>query len=150
MLFIKYKPINHITRFSIPVFNSVGTIKCIGWSTMRKKEDKYDFRAFGLAIKEARLKRGLTREQVGALIEIDPRYLTNIENKGQHPSIQVLYDLVSLLHVSVDEFFLPANNLVKSTRRLQIEKYMDSFTDKELSLMESLASGINEARNIED
>ena len=51
---------------------------------MRKKEDKYDFRAFGLAIKEARLKRGLTREQVGALIEIDPRYLTNIENKGQH------------------------------------------------------------------
>ena len=117
---------------------------------MRKKEDKYDFRAFGLAIKGARLKRGLTREQVGALIEIDPRYLTNIENKGQHPSIQVLYDLVSLLHVSVDEFFLPANNLVKSTRRLQIEKYMDSFTDKELSLMESLASGINEARNIED
>ncbi|EQB4798098.1 helix-turn-helix domain-containing protein [Enterococcus faecalis] len=117
---------------------------------MRKKEDKYDFRAFGLAIKEARLKRGLTREQVGALIEIDPRYLTNIENKGQHPSIQVLYDLVSLLHVSVDEFFLPANNLVKSTRRLQIEKYMDSFTDKELSLMESLANGINEARNIED
>ena len=48
-----------------------------------QKEDKYDFRAFGLAIKEARLKRGLTREQVGALIEIDPRYLTNIENKGQ-------------------------------------------------------------------
>ena len=117
---------------------------------MRKKEDKYDFRAFGLAIKEARKKQGLTREQVGAKIEIDPRYLTNIENKGQHPSIQVLYDLVSLLHVSVDEFFLPANNLVKSTRRLQIEKYMDSFTDKELSLMESLASGINEARNIED
>lgn len=49
----------------------------------------------------------------------------------------------------IDEFFLPANNLVKSTRRLQIEKYMDSFTDKELSLMEALAKGINEARNIE-
>lgn len=27
---------------------------------MRKKEDKYDFRAVGLAIKEARMKRGLT------------------------------------------------------------------------------------------
>ena len=92
---------------------------------MRKKEDKYDFRAFSLAIKEARLKRGLTREQVGALIEIDPRYLTNIENKGQHPSIQVLYDLVSLLHVSVDEFFLPANNLVKSTtKRNKKNRYM--------------------------
>lgn len=31
---------------------------------MRKKEDKYDFRALGLAIKEARKKQGLTREQV--------------------------------------------------------------------------------------
>ena len=30
---------------------------------MRKIEDKYDFRAFGLAIKEARKKQGLTREQ---------------------------------------------------------------------------------------
>lgn len=80
---------------------------------MRKKEDKYDFRAFGLAIKEARKKQGLTREQVGAMIEIDPRYLTNIENKGQHPSLQVLYDLVSLLNVSVDEFFLSSDSLAK-------------------------------------
>lgn len=109
---------------------------------MRKKEDKYDFKAFGLAIKEARKKQGLTREQVGAIIEIDPRYLTNIENKGQHPSLQVLYDLVSLLNVSVDEFFLPAADLAKSTRRRQIEKQMDGFTEKELMLMDALANGI--------
>lgn len=113
---------------------------------MRKKEDKYDFKAFGLAIKEARKKQGLTREQVGAMIEIDPRYLTNIENKGQHPSLQVLYDLVSLLNVSVDEFFLPAADLAKSTRRRQIEKQMDSFTEKELMLMDALANGICKSR----
>ena len=88
---------------------------------MRKTEDKYDFRAFGLAIKAARMKQGLTREQVGAKIEIDPRYLTNIENKGQHPSLQVFYDLVTLLNVSVDEIFLPTSDKVKSTRRRQLE-----------------------------
>lgn len=69
-------------------------------------------------------------------------YLTNIENKGQHPSLQVLYDLVSLLNVSFDEFFLPAADLAKSTRRRQIEKQMDSFTDKELMHIEALANGI--------
>ena len=99
---------------------------------MRKKEDKYDFRAFGLAIKEARKKQGLTREQVGAMIEIDPRYLTNIENKGQHPSLQVLYDLVSLLNVSVDEFFLSSDSLAKSSRRRQLESKIDNFTDADL------------------
>jgi transcriptional regulator len=65
-------------------------------------------------------------------------------------SIQVLYDLVSLLDVSVDEFFLPRNDLVKSTRRLQVEKLLDNFTDKELSLIEALDNGIKEVRSIKD
>ena len=100
----------------------------------------------GLAIKEARKKQGLTREQVGAMIEIDPRYLTNIENKGQHPSLQVLYDLVSLLNVSVDEFFLPASSQVKSTKRRQLENKIDNFTDADLVIMESVADGIVKSR----
>ena len=113
---------------------------------MHKKEDKYDFRAFGLAIKEARMKQGLTREQVGSLIEIDPRYLTNIENKGQHPSLQVFYDLVSLLNVSVDEFFLPVSDLEKSTRRRQLEKQLDNLNDIDLIIMENVADGIIKAK----
>lgn len=117
---------------------------------MRKKEDKYDFRAFGLAIKEARKKQGLTREQVGAMIEIDPRYLNNIENKGQHPSLQVLYDLVSLLNVSVDEFFLSSDSLVKSSRRRQLESKIDNFTDADLVIMESVADGIMKYKRMEE
>lgn len=117
---------------------------------MRKSEDKYDFRAFGLAIKAARMKQGLTREQVGAKIEIDPRYLTNIENKGQHPSLQVFYDLVTLLNVSVDEYFLPSADLAKSTRRRQVEKQLDTLNDKELLLIEALAKGIQEMKKAEE
>ena len=117
---------------------------------MRKKEDKYDFRAFGLAIKSARKKQNLTREQVGAMIEIDPRYLTNIENKGQHPSLQVLYDLVSLLNVSVDEFFLSSDSLVKSSRRRQLESKIDNFTDADLVIMESVADGIMKYKRMEE
>ena len=117
---------------------------------MRKKEDKYDFRAFGLSIKEARKKQGLTREQVGAMIEIDPRYLTNIENKGQHPILQVLYDLVSLLNVSVDEFFLSSDSLAKSSRRRQLESKIDNFTDADLVILESVADGIVKYKEMED
>ena len=115
---------------------------------MRKKEDKYDFRAFGLAIKAARMKQGLTREQVGAMIEIDPRYLTNIENKGQHPSLQVFYDLVTLLNVSVDEIFLPTSDKVKSTRRRQLEQQLDTFDDKDMVVMESVAAGIIKSKEV--
>ena len=115
---------------------------------MRKTEDKYDFRAFGLAIKASRMKQGLTREQVGAKIEIDPRYLTNIENKGQHPSLQVFYDLVTLLNVSVDEIFLPTSDKVKSTRRRQLEQQLDTFDDKDMVVMESVAAGIIKSKEV--
>ena len=117
---------------------------------MRKKEDKYDFRAFGLAIKEARMKQGLTREQVGDLIEIDPRYMKNIEIKGQHPSLKVFYDLVHLLNVSADAFFLPASDLVKSTRRMQLERQLDNLSDKDLVIIESVADGIIKSKEVED
>ena len=84
------------------------------------------------------------------MIEIDPRYLTNIENKGQYPSLQVLYDLVSLLNVSVDEFFLSSDSLVKSSRRRQLESKIDNFTDADLVIMESVADGIMKYKRMEE
>ena len=117
---------------------------------MRKKEDRYDFRAVGQSIKEARKRQGLTREQVGAAIEIDPRYLTNIENKGAHPSLQVLYDLVSLLDVSLDEHFLSAGeHRIKSTRRRAVEAGLDELTDQELIIVESVIDGIVKSKEAE-
>ena len=80
------------------------------------------------------------------MIEIDPRYLTNIENKGQHPSLQVLYDLVSLLNVSVDEFFLSSDSLAKSSRRRQLESKIDNFTDADLVIMEALQMVLSNTR----
>ena len=61
-------------------------------------------------------------------------------------SIQVLYDLVSLLDVSVDEFFLPRNKIFSIRKSL----ILDNFTDKELSLIEALDNGIKEVRSIKD
>ena len=94
------------------------------------------------------MKQRLTREQVGTKIEIDPRYLTNIENKGQHPSLQVFYDLVTLLNVSVDEIFLPTSDKVKSTRRRQLEQQLDTFDDKDMVVMESVAAGIIKSKEV--
>ena len=111
---------------------------------MRKKEDRYDFRAFGLAIKAA-------RSQIPyGLIEIDPRYLTNIENKGKHPSLQVFYDLVHLLNVSTDEFFLSAPDPAKSTRRRQLEKQLDNLSDRDLVIVESVTDGTIKSKEVEE
>ena len=111
---------------------------------------KYDFKAFGAAIKAAREGCKESRKKVGDEMFISPRYLANIENKGQHPSLQVFYDLVSLLNVSVDEFFLPASGLSKSTRRRQLDKQLDTFDDKDLIIIESVADGILKSKKVEE
>ena len=113
---------------------------------MRNKEELYDFRAFGLAIKDARTKRGMTRDQAAGIIHIDPRYLTNIENKGQHPSLQVFYKLVTLFQLSVDQFFYPDAEPDKSTRRRQLDDVLDGLDDNDLIIVEATVSGIHQAR----
>lgn len=87
---------------------------------------------------------------MGVIIEIALRYLTNIEDKGQYPNLQVFYDLVSLLNVSVDEFFLPASDLSKSTRRRQLDKQLDIFDDKDLIITESVVGGILKSKKVEE
>ncbi len=66
---------------------------------------KYDFKAFGQAIKEARKAKGISRNQLADRLNIAPRYIASIENSGQHPSLQIFYELVTFLDVSVDQFF---------------------------------------------
>ncbi|HFJ5519322.1 TPA: helix-turn-helix domain-containing protein [Enterococcus faecium] len=107
-----------------------------------KNNNKFDFKPLGLAIKEARLNKGLTREQVGNMIKIAPRYLTNIENKGQQPSFHVLYDLVTLLNISLDGFILGESNSNKNSKRLQVEAQLDCLDDEELVTIEKVIQAI--------
>ena len=50
---------------------------------------KYDFKAFGAAIKAAREGRKESRKKVGDEMFISPRYLANIENKGDRKSTRL-------------------------------------------------------------
>lgn len=74
---------------------------------------KYDFKAFGQAIKAARTERKESRKKVSDEMYISPRYLANIENKGQQPSLQIFYELVTRYDISVDQFFFPDKSAEK-------------------------------------
>ena len=70
----------------------------------KRPVEKYDFKAFGEAIKAARTGRKESRKQVSDEMYISPRYLANIENKGQHPSLQIFFELMLRYNISVDQF----------------------------------------------
>ena len=58
---------------------------------MRKKKDthSFDFRPLGLAIREAREKAGLSRNDLGDKVFYGERHIADIENIGKHPSFQL-------------------------------------------------------------
>ena len=73
-----------------------------------------------------------------------------IENRGQHPSLNTFYQLVTLLDISVDQFFFPDKLNGESTCRKQIDVMLNSMDEKELIVMESTAEGLRKARGTEE
>ena len=108
--------------------------------------EKYDFKALGQAIKAARMKREMTREQLGEILDLAPRYIMSIENNGQHPSFQVFYELATYFHISVDQFFFPESTPEKSSVQRRVERLLDEMDDTELIILEATAKGIKEAK----
>ena len=89
---------------------------------------KYDFKAFGAAIKAARTGRKESRKKVSDEMFISPRYLANIENKGQHPSLQIFFELMLRYNISVDQFLLETPP-EKNTQRRQLDALLDGMSD---------------------
>ena len=88
---------------------------------------RYDFKAFGEAIKAARKGRKESRKKVCDEMYISPRYLANIENKGQHPSVQIFFELMLRYDISVDQFLFSEREAEKSTQRRQLDALLDSM-----------------------
>ena len=114
---------------------------------MSKEKAKYDFTAMGQAIKEARKSRGWTREQVAQEVNLAPRYIMSIENRGQHPSFQVFVDLMTLFNISVDPFIYPDAKNGKSTRRRQLDAILDELDERDYIVMQATANGLKEAKD---
>ena len=111
---------------------------------MKKAKEKFDFKAFGLAIKEARKAKGYSRNSLANELNIAPRYIASIENSGQHPSLQIFYELVTLLDVSVDTFFFPDKGTDKYTQRRQPDSLLKEVSDQGLQIITATAKEIKE------
>ena len=104
---------------------------------MKRAVIPYDFNAFGQAIKAARMAKNVSDD-----MNISPRYLANIENKGQQPSLQIFYELVTRYHISVDQFFFPNETADKTTRRRQLDTLLDDLSEGGLHIVTETAKAV--------
>ena len=84
---------------------------------------KYDFKAFGQAIKAARTERKESRKKV---------------------SDEMFYELVTRYDISVDQFFFPNKSAEKDTQRRQLDTLLDSMSEKGIRVVTATAKEIAE------
>ena len=110
-----------------------------------KSERKFDFRPMGLAIKKAREKKGMTQEQLADIIGRDTRTVMYHENDGQHPSLDIFYQLATMFDLSVDEYFYPDMSADEAAKK-RINIQLNSLNESELRLVEGIINAIIENR----
>ena len=115
----------------------------------KRPVEKYDFKAFGQAIKAARTERKESRKKVSDEMFISPRYLANIENNGQHPSLQIFFELMLRYDISVDQFLLEKPD-TKNTQRRQLDTLLDTMSDTFLLFSTFAISGEKSAPSIKE
>ena len=104
---------------------------------MRMYQDtrRLDFHALGREIKRKREAKGWTQEYLAQLVDRTPRSIMYFENRG--------------LDISVDQFFYPDRQNSESDCRQHIDRLLNSMDEKELTVMEATAEGLQKARETE-
>ena len=74
---------------------------------MAKVKDCPGFEAFGTDVKRARNAKNLARKDLAEMVNIDSRYLANIENEGTIPSLPVIIQLVKICGLPMEQYFNP-------------------------------------------
>ena len=113
---------------------------------MYQYEKSFDCHAFGKEVKRKRKAKGWTQEYLAQLVDLTPRSIMYIENRGQHTSLDAFYKIVTLLDISVDEFFYPDKLGGGNERRKHIDRLLNGMDERELTIMELVAEGIEKSR----
>ena len=77
----------------------------------KKKIDK----EMGFRLKQARTEQKLTYEELAEKSGVSSRYIKEIENHGNVPSLEKLGQLIRALHISADPFFIQLSRQTTST-----------------------------------
>jgi transcriptional regulator with XRE-family HTH domain len=108
---------------------------------MPKERNRVPFDSFGEDVKSAREVLGLSRKALAEIINIDPRYLANIENSGSLPSLPIFHELVSLCCLPVEKYFYPGADEQESEEQKRVNLKLRLCPEKDLPIVESTIDG---------
>jgi len=104
-------------------------------------------RSLGVVIKNARLNKQFTQEQLAEKIGVGPRHIMAIENEGKHPSYEVLCNLLQILDISADLIFRPKATDQTIEQEQFIREFLSCNEREQKIVSETMRVMLREIRN---
>ena len=89
-------------------------------------------KAIGLRLKKARMEQKLTYDELAEKSGVSTRYIKEIENRGNIPSLEIFTKLIRALNISADPFFFP-NMLVENLDYKRLQLYLTQCTEDQIT-----------------
>ena len=114
---------------------------------MANIEDCPGFETFGADVKAARKAKRLSRKTMAEIINVDARYLANIENEGTIPSLPVVIQLIKECGLPVERYFNPELMREESAQRQRISHKLKLCPEQYLPIIEGAIDGAIQINN---
>ena len=108
---------------------------------MANIKDCPGFETFSADVKEARKVKQLSRKTLAEQVNIDWRYLANIENDGTIPSLPVIIQLIKICGLPVERYFNPEVMREESAQRQRISHKLKLCPEEFLPIIEGAIDG---------
>ena len=108
---------------------------------MANIKDCPGFETFGADVKEARKVKQLSRKTLAEQVNIDWRYLANIENDGTIPSLPVIIQLIKICGLPVERYFNPEIMREESAQRQRVSHKLKLCPEEFLPVIEGANDG---------
>lgn len=105
------------------------------------------FETFGADVKAARKAKRLSRKTMAEIINVDARYLANIENDGTIPSLPVVIQLIKECGLPVERYFNPEIMREESAQRQRISHKLKLCPEQYLPIIEGAIDGAIQINN---
>ena len=117
---------------------------------MANIKDCPGFETFGADVKAARIAKHLSRKTLAEIVNIDSRYLANIENEGTIPSLPVIIQLIKECGLPVERYFNPEVMREESSQRQRISHKLKLCPEQYLTIIEGALDGALKIANSAD
>ena len=117
---------------------------------MANIKDCPGFETFGADVKAARIAKHLSRKTLAEIVNIDSRYLANIENEDTIPSLPVIIQLIKECGLPVERYFNPEVMREESAQRQRVSHKLKLCPEQYLTIIEGALDGALKIENSAD